>query len=216
MLSELEHRLWLYGTVLAWLLILSVLDVKRREVPHWGSTFPFLAIGLLRIVYPPPGQPAWLAGSAILLMLSAVVLSDIPPLYLAFSVTALIIGLQTRHIAVPLLVGTWILSLLWTDWGIWGAADAKVTMILVAIWPDLYLAGSLLLALLLGGLLALYRRYGRVTPVVLFRTFGQWRKGQVPARQSAAQTATLTYQAGMPWLTVGAMIYMVISLWDQG
>jgi hypothetical protein len=214
MLSELETALAAF--VLVWLTGLSVLDVKYRELPHWGCTFPMLAVGLLRVVFPPGdlvGMRAWIAGGAILLLLVAVVLSDSPPLLGVFAATALVLSFQAHATAVSVLVVTWVLALLWAQWGFWGAGDAKVVMLLVAVWPDLYLVGALLLALVGGGCLALVRRYGRAAPTVFPQVLGELRQGNVPARQDAAQVAAWTHQAAVPWLTLGTALYVAGSLW---
>lgn len=208
-------KLWLYGLILVWLGVLSVIDLRERAIPHWGSTVPLIAMGLFRVVYPPApaGKAAWLAGSAILLLLVVVVTSDEIPVFLSFSVTALVLGLQTGTLAVPLLIGFWVLALLWANWGIWGSGDAKVAMILVAIWPDITLVAALLLAQLVGGVIVSWRRHGQALPAVILNVLGEFRKGNVPARQSPAQAASWTYNAGVPWLTLGTAMYMVRDLW---
>jgi hypothetical protein len=212
--ETIEHAL--YALVLFWLCALAVIDVKYRELPHWGSTFPMVAVGLLRVVFPPDdlvGMRAWLAGSAIFLLLAAVVLSDSAPLLGVFAATALGLGLQTGTVEVSVLVATWVLALLWAQWGFWGAGDAKVVMFLAAVWPDLYLVGALLMALVGGGCLALVRRYGRAAPTVFPQVLGELRQGNVPARQDAAQVAAWTHRAAVPWLTLGTALYVVGNVW---
>jgi hypothetical protein len=211
----MRFEVWGALAVLVWLLGLSWLDYRDHEVPHGVSTVPLLIVGLARVGYPPGvwGQPeALVAGSAVFLTLVAVVFSDVRPLQIAFSVTALVLASQTAP-AVLVIVGTWIGALLWTQWGFWGAGDAKVVMILVAIWPDLTLVGALLLALLGGGLLALWQRYGTHTSAALWHVLGELRRGHVPARQDQAEVASWTYRAGVPWLTVGTLAYVVGNLW---
>jgi hypothetical protein len=141
-----------------------------------------------------------------------VVLSDITPLQITFSLAALALAFQTDT-TVLVLVGTWIGALLWAQWGFWGEGDAKVVMILAAIWPDIYLVGMLLLALLLGGLGALWRRYGIDTVAVLGRVQAKLLRGHVPARQEQEETASWTYQAGVPWMTLGTAVYLAGNLW---
>jgi hypothetical protein len=184
-------------------------------LPHWASTWPLLIIGLLRVVYPPvtpSGPAAWIAGSAVFLMLATVILSDVTALLLAFSAAALGLAFQTQTTAVPVLVGSWIVALLWTHWGFWGAGDAKVVMILTALWPNLRLVASLLGALFVGGLWALGRRYGLATPTVLWQTWHALRRGQVPGPASSEETPW-TYQAGVPWLALGTLIYLGSVQW---
>jgi hypothetical protein len=201
--------------VLLWLGGLSLYDRRQRALPHWASTWPLLIIGLLRVVYPPvtpSGLAAWIAGSAVFLMLATVILSDVTALLLAFSAAALGLAFQTQTTAVPVLVGTWIVALLWTQWGFWGAGDAKVVMILTALWPDLRLVAALLGALFVGGLWALGRRYGLATPTVLRQTWHALRRGHVPSHTSAEKTPW-TYQAGVPWLALGTLIYLGSVQW---
>lgn len=199
------------GLVLSWLLMLSWFDYRTRESPHWASTVPLLLIGLGRVWYPPVDEKRLIASSAVFLALMAVVMSDIRPLQITFSVVALGLAFQT-HTPVLVLVGTWSVALLWAQWGFWGAGDAKIVMILLAIWPDLYLVGALLLALLLGGLGALWRRYGTDTVAVLWRVRAELLRGHVPARQEQEAAASWTYQASVPWITLGTVVYLVGNL----
>ena len=202
--------------VLLWLGGLSLYDGRERALPHWASTWPLLIIGLLRVVYPPAtplGSATWIARSAVFLMLATVILSDVTALVLAFSATALVLAFQTQTTAVPVLVGAWSVALLWTQWGFWGAGDAKVVMILTALWPDLRLVAALLGALFVGGLWALGRRYGLATPAVLWQTWDALRRGQVPGPLSSDETTPWTYQAGVPWLALGTLIYLGGMQW---
>jgi hypothetical protein len=202
--------------VLLWLGGLSLYDGRQRALPHWASTWPLLIIGLLRVVYPPAtpsDSTAWIAGSAVFLMLTTVILSDVTALLLAFSAAALGLAFQTQTTAVPVLVGSWIVALLWTQWGFWGAGDAKVVMILTALWPDLRLVAALIGALFGGGLWALGRRYGLATPAVLWQTWHALRRGQVPGHTSSEETNRWTYQAGVPWLALGTLIYLGSVQW---
>lgn len=200
------------GLVLIWLLVLSWFDYRTRELPHWASTMPLLLVGLGRVGYPPTDARSLIASSAVFLALMAIVMSDIRPLQITFSVVALVLAFQT-HTPVLVLVGTWIGALLWAQWGFWGEGDAKVVMILSAIWPDIYLVGMLLLALLLGGLGALWRRYGIDTVAVLGRVQAKLLRGHVPARQEQEEAASWTYQAGVPWMTLGTAVYLAGNLW---
>ena len=201
--------------VLLWLGGLSLYDGRERALPHWASTWPLLIMGLLRVVYPPAplsDRATWIARSAVFLILATVILSDVTALVLTFSTTALMLAFQTHTTAVPVLVGTWIIVLLWTQWGFWGAGDAKVVMILTALWPDLRLVAALLGALFVGGLWALVRRYGLATPAVLWQTWRALRRGHVPGRTSPEETPW-TYQAGVPWLALGTLIYLGSVQW---
>jgi hypothetical protein len=206
--------LWPGVLVLVWLLGLAWLDLQERELPHLLSTGPFLLVGAARMVYLPvalSGIDAWLARSALFLLFVVVIVSDIAPLRIPFSITALLLGWQAGAPALLILIVTWLLALTWVRWGIWGGGDAKVMMILVAVWPDLYLVGALLLALLFGALGALLQRYGRASPVVLRQVMIELRQGQVPARQK--EPAYLTYQAGVPWLALGTALYVAGGVW---
>jgi len=206
-----------YSLTLGWLGILTSYDLRLRELPHWGTTAPLLLAGLLRLVYPPgdaQGLALWLARSAMLLLLCLVLGSDFTPLIWVFSATALVLAVQTRQPALLVLVATWIMALLWTQWGIWGGGDAKVVMILVALWPELRLVGALLFALFVGGVLALRQRYGHALPAVLADVLTRLRQGQVPA-QEADTAPPWTHQPGVPWLLVGTLLYSLgrLLLW---
>jgi hypothetical protein len=206
--------LWPGVLVLVWLSGLAWLDLQTRELPHLLSTGPFLLAGVARIIYLPvalSGIDAWLARSALLLLCVVVGVSDMAPLRIPFAITALLLGWQTGATALLVLIVTWLLALTWVRWGIWGGGDAKVMMVLVAVWPDLYLVGALLLALLLGGLLALWQRYGHASPAVLWQVMTALRQGQVPARQT--DPAYLTHQAGVPWLALGTALYVAGGVW---
>ncbi len=209
-------EIWLYGGVLAWLLVLALWDLKWEEVPHWGSTAPLLLLGLLRILYPPApaGIPLWLGRGAMVLLLAAMLLSDnavLPPVLAAAAVgLAVQAGPEMTVLAL-----TWAVSLLLALGELWSAGDAKVTMILVALWPSAYLVAALAGASLLGGLLILLRRYRSPakTAFVLWSVAGDLVRLRFPARQSEAEVNTLTRAPGVPWLVLGAACYLLWVVW---
>jgi hypothetical protein len=207
---------WLHALVLLWLLVLSWWDLQWEEVPHWGSTAPLLLLGLLRTIDPPapPGPALWMARGALVLLLAAMILSDNPPLAPLYSLAAVGLALQSGP-EMRVLTLTWAAALLLTLGGLWSAGDAKVTMILVALWPSPYLVGALAGASLLGGLGVLLRRYRSPVKVagVLWGVAGDLLRLRFPARQSETETAALTYAPGVPWLALGAACYL---LWMVG
>ena len=206
---------WIYGGILVWLLVLSWWDLKWQEVPHGASTVPLLLLGLLRVIYPPapPGPDLWLARGALVLLLAAMILSDNPPLAPLYSLAAVGLALQSGPEMVVLTL-TWAVALLLALGGLWSAGDAKVTMILVALWPSPYLVAALAGASLLGGLWVLLRRYrspGK-TAWVLWGVAEDLVRLRFPAQQSRAEAASLTHAPGVPWLALGAACYL-LGLW---
>ncbi len=205
-------EIWLYGGVLAWLLVLSLWDLQWEEVPHWGSTVPLLLLGLLRVLHPPAptGLPQWLGGGAMVLLLAALLLSDTPGLPSVLATAAVGLALQAGP-ELTILALTWAVSLLLALGGLWAAGDAKVTMILVALFPHLPLVVALAGASLLGGLWLLLRRYRSPvkTALVLWGVAGDLVRLRFPVRQDPDEVATLTYAPGVPWLALGAACYLL-------
>ena len=198
--------------VLIWLLGISLLDLTRRELDHWNSTYPLLALTLLRMVYPPVrrgGQEHLLAASVLVLLLVLLLSADYEPLFWVFSVSAWGLAWQTQTLAMPILVSSWWLAMLWTRWGVWGAGDAKVVMILLSLWPDLYLVGALLGTLLVGSLLTLYLRYKTGALLAIMRAWAELPKGPPVAEQ-----VNWTQAATVPWLSLGyALFYVGRLVW---
>jgi hypothetical protein len=200
----MPSELWLALPVALWLVSLAVRDWRTQDVPTALTALPFLLAGFYRVAQPPDGT-FWPGGVAVLLALLGVVFSDYSlPAMAALGVASALAGYAGT--ATLLLVASWIVALAAWRTGIWGGADGKVLMTLVAFWPAWPLLGLTLLSFILGNVLALLRRYGAATPFALADTARALRDRTPAAEQQ------LTTIASLPWLGLGTLLYLGLRL----
>jgi hypothetical protein len=196
--------------VTLWLLVLSVLDVRRRQLPHPLTTLPLLLIGGLISLRASaslfgaelPGQ-AW-DNTAILLAFAAVLLSDtwlalIPGF--AAAGTAFVLGSAVGQVIVV----AWLLAVSLSKAGILGAGDAKVVMILLAVYPDVRLGAALLITITIVGAGLMLVQLRTAMPLWLLSIAHDLIAFKVPARTGEAGVLNLPL---VPLLAVGAGIYL--------
>ena len=200
----MRSELWLAVPVALWLVIIAVRDWRTMDVPEALTALPFLAAGLYRVAQSPDGG-FWPGGVAVALALLGVVVSDhTVPAMLCLGLASALAGYAGT--ATLLLVASWIAALATWRTGVWGGADGKVFMTLVALWPTWPNVGLLLLALVLGNVLALLRRYGLATPFALAAA-----ARDVTQRVPVAEQHLITI-ASLPWLGLGALVYLGLHL----
>lgn len=194
--------------VAGWLIVLSVRDWRTRDIPEPYTMLPLAAVALYRVALPPEGG-FWPGGAALLVAVLMLVVSDyaIPAVLLAG-----VAGALAGHAGPTtlLLVAGWALTLGAYGIRLWGGADGKVFMTLLALWPTGLLVGLTLGAFVLGNVLALWRRYGGAAPFALFNTARDV-LARVPAEQQQ-----LTYLPSLPWLSLGALLYLGARLGGMG
>jgi hypothetical protein len=193
-----------------WLIALTVLDVRRRQLPHALTTLPLMIIGgviSIRAVasifgLAMPGQ-TW-DNTAILLALAAILLSDtwlaIWPALAAIG-SAFVLGTGVGQVIAV----TWLLVLGISKAGILGEGDAKVVMILLALYPDVHLGAALLITLALVGAGLMLVQLRAAMPLWLLSIAHDLLAFKVPARTGEA--GVLNWPL-VPLLTTGALIYL--------
>ncbi len=214
MLSETVLRL----ATLTWLIALTRLDLCRRELPHSLTTLPLLLLGatagwlalapLIGVTWPvhsaAPGA-AWDV-RAILLAFAAILFSDtwlavLPAL--ASGATVLLFGTGAGQVTVV----AWLLSLALEKAGVWGAGDAKVVMILLALFPDIRLGALLLGATGILGLGLVWFKYRAATPFVLRAIVADGWALRLPARTNEAGDLRVPL---LPLLAIGAALFLLL------
>lgn len=197
------QALWAVVVVLLslWLGLLARSDLRTRTTPAWATALPLLTVGVVRIFLAPPDGHLWPGGVAVGAAVLMIVLSD-TVLGVPFAGVALMCagfaGPETR-----VLVGSWIAALLLAVLGIWGAGDGKVFAALVGLFPDVRLVMALGLALELGSGIALVRKYGRATSMVLLNVLRDALHLRFPSR-----TGEQGDHPAVPWLALGTLVYL--------
>ena len=196
--------------VTLWLITLSVFDVRRRQLPHTLTTSPLLVIGGLISIravasifgLAVPGQD-W-DNAAILLAFAAILLSDtwlaVWPALAAVG-SAFLFGTSIGQVIVI----TWLLVLGMSKAGILGEGDAKVIMILLALYPDARLGAVLLVTLALVGIGLMLVQMRAATSLWLLSIARDLLAFKVPAR--TGETSVLNMPL-VPLLATGALIYL--------
>lgn len=199
--------------VTVWLVVMSALDLRRRELPHRGTTVPLLVLGLAAVASATSALTGLdvepLVGSrrddcALCLAFLSVLLSDhrLALVPAAAGLTVTFAGGSGQGQAA---VTGWLVSLGLAKAGIVGEGDAKVVMVLLALCPDPSLAVCLLITAGLTGLVVLLRRARRATLVVLAETLRAGLKGRFPVRAGERAVAVIPLT---PVLAVGALAYL--------
>lgn len=175
--------------VLLWLGIISWFDLRKREVPHSAWTvIPFIAaliyrawlgdwqLTVLAIVVAVISERSWLAERAKFPLDNWILW--FPPLILSISWSIL---------NYP--IGTLSILGFWAAWELrcWGGADAVAAMVIVLLWPTLFL----ILALLMVHVLAVL-----VATLISFLKEHRLRTHMLP---------------GLPLLFVTAVLYLIIQ-----
>jgi hypothetical protein len=201
--SVTTQALWAVVVVLLsiWLGLLARSDLRTRTTPAWATALPLLVIGVVRTFLTPPDGSLWpggvAVGTAVLMILLSDTMAGVP-----FAGMALLCagagGPETR-----VLVGSWVAALLLAVLGIWGAGDGKVFAALVGLFPDVRLVVAMGVALELGSGIALVKKYGRATPVVLLNVLHDALRLRFPIR-----TGEQGDHPAVPWLALGALVYL--------
>lgn len=189
--------------VILWLAVLARADLRTRTVPVWATAGPLVLVALYRGLAAPPDGAFWPGGVSVLAALAMILLSDTGAAVLPAGMALLCAGLAGPESRV--LVGGWAAALLLAVLGIWGAGDGKIVAVLLALYPDVHLVVALLVALEVGGVLALVRRYGRATPVVLWGVLQDALRLHFPSR-----TGERGDHPAVPWLALGALVYLAL------
>jgi len=197
-------------SITLWLITLSVLDVRRRQLPHTLTTLPLIVIGGLISIravasifgLAVPGQD-W-DNAAILLAFATILLSDTwlaiwPALAAVGSV--FLFGTSIGQVIVI----TWLLVLGMSKAGILGEGDAKVIMILLALYPDARLGVVLVVTLALVGIGLMLVQLRAATSLWLLSIARDLLAFKVPAR--TGETGVLNMPL-VPLLATGALIYL--------
>jgi hypothetical protein len=196
--------------VTLWLITLSVFDVRRRQLPHTLTTLPLIVIGgLISIravasIFGLAGTGQDWNNAAILLAFAAILLSDTwlavwPALAAVGSV--FLFGTSIGQVIVI----TWLLALSMSKAGILGEGDAKVSMILLALYPDARLGAVLLVTLALVGIGLMLVQMRAATSFWLLSIARDLLAFKVPARTGEVGVLNVPLA---PLLAIGALIYL--------
>ena len=197
---------WLLVGLFLWLGAMSFIDYRTHEVPHYGSTYPMLLAGVLRVFWPPLSpSAAWMSSLAVALLLLAVVLSDHVWLAIALLGMSAALAGGCGPQMLTLSIG-WSLALLGALGGLWGGGDAKIAMTLLALWPDWRLGLFLLGGLSVGSALTMVLKYRAALPLALLNTLGDLLAWRLPTDSA---TDGYTRSPCVPWLTLGAASYVL-------
>jgi hypothetical protein len=194
----------LSGVVTVWLLWLARADLCTGETPAWATAAPLLLAGVVRSVLAPPDGALWPGGVAVTAALGMILASDTGWATLPAGVALFCAGAAGPETRV--LVGCWIGALLLALLGIWGAGDGKIFATLMALFPDVRLLLALIAAVELGSVIALLRRQGRATPVVLWNVLQDALHLNFPSR-----TGERGDHPTVPWLALGALVYLALQ-----
>lgn len=187
-----------------WLVVISVHDAKTLEVPPALTILPLLAVAAYRVAHPPEGG-LWPGGIAVLVALLMVLVSDRVVLAVLFAGVAGALAHYAGPATFFLVIG-WTLALATYKIGLWAEADGKVFMTLLALWPTWPLAAAMVLCFILGNFLGLWRHYGQAAPLALANT------ARDVAQRVPAAEQHLHHLAGVPWLSLGAVVYLGLQL----
>lgn len=194
--------------VSVWLLILSVLDVRYRRLPHLLTTVPLVALGVAAAIR---SVSAWLVGGndvanslALALAFMAVLASDTWAA-LAPAVGALWLAFWWGTPSGQIVVVGWLTALALAKAGIVGAGDSKVAMVLLALFPDLRLAICLVVVIVLVSGLLLIRRMGLATPLLVWSVVRDGLAGHLPARTEEKGVVQIPL---VPVIALGTLGYL--------
>jgi hypothetical protein len=176
-------------------------DLETRRVPHLVTWPVLLAATALR---------AWMGSWLLLVFLLALVLAELAPEFWRVPAVVALGGLG-QAVAWTLddhaahLIAPWwaILYILWTL-HILGGADARLSMALVALFPDLVLVAALWGGFLIAGviwLMVIYRRFAWLPLVQAGRNLSGARFPSLEELKEQGRPTT-------PGLALGALVYL--------
>lgn len=207
--------------VTGWLAVMSVWDVRWRELPHWGTTVPLIALTGWLVFAAVAGGP-WLPeayerwgitdGLAVGLMFGAVLLSD-GWLSVVPAAGALVLAFSSGGAQSQTVITGWLLALGLAKGGIVGAGDAKLGMTLMVLFPEMGMGVCLLGAAGLAGLVVLVKRRGRNALPLLWLTLQDALAGRFPARTGEEGGAVMPLASA---LSLGALFYVWVLSWTRG
>lgn len=193
-----------------WLLTLAVIDVRRRTLPHVLTTLPLLIVGgwfSIRALAPIVGVPIpdknW-DDVAVFLAFTAVLLSDT---WLAGlpALTAIGAAFILGGSAGQVIVLVWLAALTMSKAGFLGEGDAKIIMILMALYPDARLAVCLVVVISVIGAALMVIRLRAAMPTWLLSIALDLLTVKVPA--CTGEVGALNVPLA-PLLALGALIYL--------
>ena len=202
----------LRGLITIWLIALAALDVRRRQLPHLLTTLPLIAIGGLISIRAiasifgaaVPGQ-SW-NNTAIMLAFATVLMSDtwlaVWP-GLAASGSVFLLGTGLGQVTVV----AWLLTLGMSKAGILGEGDAKIVMILMALYPDVRLGAALLITITVVGVVLMLIQLRTAMPLWVLSIARDLIAFKVPSR--TCEVGRLNAPL-VPLLAVGGMVYLWI------
>ena len=186
-----------------WLLILSVLDIRRWRLPHLLTTVPVIALGVYAVVRLLK-QPSAVDSLALALAFISVLASDTWAALLP-AAGALTIAFWWGNLASQVTVVGWLLALALAKAGIVGAGDSKVMMVLLALFPDLRLVACIVVAAVAVSGLLLLKRMGAATPLLLLAVARDGLAGRFPARTGEKGVLRIPLA---PAIALGALVYL--------
>jgi len=196
--------------VTLWLVVLVIQDVRHRLLSHWLTTVPLIGMVVIAVA---TAMINWLEGGwspfvadpvALILAFVAVLASDTWAA-LVPAVNALVLAWWQGTPAGQVAVTGWLVALALAKAGIWGEGDAKVLMILFALYPDVRLAIAITTAIIVVGLVMLVRRLGGAFPFLLLITLRDGLAGRFPSRTGEAGVVVTGL---MPTIAAGALVYV--------
>ncbi|WP_347245500.1 hypothetical protein [Thermogutta sp.] len=200
----------------AWLVVLSVLDVRRHRLPHPLTTIPLIVIGLLAmgcmLVNLRDGWSQFVADPLALVLAFVAILASDTLLALIPAAGALATAFCCGTSAGQIAATGWLVALALAKSGIMGAGDSKVTMLLLALSPDVRLVICLGLAVVVIGGALLTWRVGWATPWLILSVVRDGLAGRFPSRTGEKGVLRVPL---VPILAAGALVYLWL-VWRVG
>ena len=207
----MRSEILIVAAFIAWLAYLGYRDIHDRELAPLLVTIPWVAVTLLRLLLPPSGD--WWGRIALLLLTLAILFHERYPSGSATLIAGAISLSTFSGSGTLILITLWTLSFTLYALGIWGGADAKVVMVLTAVWPVWAMGIAVGAGVFVGGVAALVRRYGRAAPFAVQSTI---QEGPLPEQMTEEQLAQLTEMPTLPWIALGASTYLILMLAGVG
>lgn len=165
----------LYVLAALWILVLSWWDLRKGSVPHLLTTYPLVALGAFAVLRTAVGLiqegMAWASDHAIVPVLAVgfagVLASDWPAVAVLLMLAAVGFAASVGDVGAQTLAVAWLVVTVAFVLGVIRGGDAKVLMLLFALFPSLQFAVWLVGVLLIGGLQFLVERYGNVAPLLV-------------------------------------------------
>jgi hypothetical protein len=206
----------------AWLVAMSAWDVRWRALPHWGTTMPLVGLTCWVVADVVTGgrwavpalHAAWRKADSVALALAfvAVLLSDWW-IALVPAVGSLIAAVHGGGGHSQAVVTGWLVALGMAKAGIVGAGDAKLAMVLMALFPEAKMGMCLLGAAGVAGLAVLIGRRGRESVPLLWLTLQDALAGRFPAQTDTAGVVVFPLASA---LALGALLYLWVLPWMGG